>query len=102
MPILTIRNLSLAVGLAVLAGCGGQEESPATTPAANAPASPPAETATPAPATAANCSGEQGLTYICGVQGAEDLLSLGDTGIILGSGMSSQTTPAHMYLIDPD
>ncbi len=41
------------------------------------------------------------MTYICGTQGAEDLLSLGSTGLILASGMSSNTTPGHMYLIDP-
>ncbi len=41
------------------------------------------------------------MTYICGTQGAEDLLSLGSTGLVLASGMSGQNTPAHMYLIDP-
>src|SRR5688500_883097 len=93
MSISTIRNLSLAISLAALAGCGGQEDTPAT-PSINTPATPPAPAAT-APATASSCTGEQGLTYICGAQAVEDLLSL-------GSRMSNQTTPAHMLLSHPD
>lgn len=106
MQIFAIRNLSLAIALVVLGGCGQSEEA-ATAPEAAAPAATPAETVEPqaapqASAAAPECAGEQGLTYICGPQGVEDLLSLGDTGMILGSGMSNATTPAHMYLIDPN
>jgi hypothetical protein len=108
MQSLVIRNLSFAVVLAMVAGCGGQSDEPAASAptVTTSPATPAAEPAPAPPATAtaaiADCSGEQGLTYICGLQGAEDLLSLGDTGMILGSGMSNATTPAHMYLINPD
>ena len=107
MQILAIRNLSIAIGLAMLAGCGGQSgESATVTPETTPPAASQTETtapelATQAPATAADCAGEQGLAYICGVQGVEDLLRLGNTGMMLGSGMSNATTPAHMYLINP-
>jgi hypothetical protein len=104
MRILAIRNMSLAIGLAMLAGCGGQSEEGITT--APEAVTTGTETAQPEPVTAApadttDCAGEQGLTYICGLQGVEDLLSLGDTGMILGSGMSNATTPAHMYFINP-
>ncbi len=83
--------LALAAGL--LTACGGGE-APAT-----------AETAAPAAASAEpaaiDCPAEAGLTYVCGLQGAEDLLSLGLTGRMLASGMSGENTPGHMYLVDP-
>lgn len=93
----TMKKMALALALAMLAACGGQTEVPATPEPA---AEPVAATPEPAPV-APGCEGEQGLTYICGPQGAEDLLSLGSTGLILASGMSNETTPGHMYLIDP-
>jgi hypothetical protein len=94
-------KLSLALAIAALAACSGETEAPSA-PAAQAPA----VAAAPAPASAAPAAmcdpaQEQGITYVCGTQGAEDLLSLGSTGLILASGMSSDTTPGHMYLIDP-
>jgi hypothetical protein len=108
MQSFAIRNLSLAVALVMVAGCGGQSEEAENTPETAAPPASSAEIRAPEIAVqpqtpaAADCAGEQGLTYICGPQGAEDLLSLGDTGMILGSGMSNATTTAHMYLINPD
>lgn len=100
MQTVTLKRTTLAFAIAALAACGGDPETP---PVAETPAEPAAVAATPAPAppAPAACEAEQGLTYICGTEGAEDLLSLGSTGLILASGMSSQTTPGHMYLIDP-
>lgn len=106
MTSLNIRLLALCIGTALLTACGS-EEAPAPTsptePSAATTAAPAIESTPPAQAAAAadECSDASGLTYICGPQGAEDLLSLGDTGHILASGMSTQDTPGHMYLIDP-
>lgn len=101
-----LKRLTLAVTLAGLTACGGDND---TTPAQDtAPAQQtPAPAATPPPQAAApaanDCEGEQGLTYICGLQGAEDLLSLESANLILASGMSNANAnvPGHMYLIDP-
>lgn len=94
------KKLLLAAALATLAACSGEPETPSA-PATPPPAAQAPVAATEAPAAAAACEMEQGVYYICGLQGAEDLLSLGSTGLILASGMSSQSTPGHMYLIDP-
>ena len=83
---LKLTTLTLAAGL--LSACGGSTETAA--PEAAAP-----------PAAAVDCPAEAGITYLCGLQGAEDLLSLGLSGRILASGMSDQNNPGHMYLIDP-
>lgn len=107
MQNLSFRALTLVVSIAALAACGGEQE-PVTPEETAPPAAPPAAAtppATPPPATAAagnDCAGEQGLTYVCGPQGAEDLLLLGDTNWILASGMSGNGTPGHMYLIDAE
>src|SRR5687768_14328708 len=97
----TLKRLTLATALVTLAACGGETETPQPQPAALEPP-PVAAAPTPAPAAAA-CEGEQGLTYICGPQGAEDLLSLDSANRILASGMSDAqaNVPGHMYLIDP-
>lgn len=101
MQTLTPMKLSLALAVAALAACSGETENPPA-PAAEAPPVAAAPAPAPAaPASACDPAQEQGVTYICGTQGAEDLLSLGSTGLILASGMSSNTTPGHMYLIDP-
>jgi hypothetical protein len=47
------------------------------------------------------CPSDPGITYICGLMNAEDLLMVGDTGMILTSGMSNETTNGHMYLVNP-
>jgi len=47
---------------------------------------------------AANCSAEQGVSYICGFVVPEDVVSLGSTGLALAGG---HRAPGHMYLIDP-
>ncbi|MES2624145.1 MAG: SMP-30/gluconolactonase/LRE family protein [Pseudomonadota bacterium] len=101
----TITNSTIAIVFGLLAGCGDQDENgTATTPEATVqPETVQPEQAGPAPEVTAtgDCNNEQGLTYICGPQAVEDLLALGSTGMILGSGMSNATTQAHMYLIDP-
>jgi hypothetical protein len=93
-------RLTLLLAVLALAACGGDAAptSPLVAPAAETTA---AATAPPASAPAADCTAEQGLTYICGLQAAEDLLAMGDTGLILASGMSGAAVPGHMYLIDP-
>ena len=48
-----------------------------------------------------NCTADGDIQYICEVYNAEDLLSLGDTGMILTSGMSAGEIGAHLYLINP-
>lgn len=47
------------------------------------------------------CPSDPGITYICGLMNAEDLLMVGDTGMILTSGMANDTTNGHMYLVNP-
>ncbi|MGV3593107.1 MAG: SMP-30/gluconolactonase/LRE family protein [Gammaproteobacteria bacterium] len=100
-----LKRTTLALLITTLAACGGNDdEAPPAQPQGAQPP-PVAVTQEPAPAdtATADCAGEQGLTYICGVQGAEDLLSLDSANLILASGMSdaSANVPAHMYLIDP-
>jgi hypothetical protein len=48
------------------------------------------------------CSAEQGLTYLCGLYNAEDLIHLGDTGLLLASGMSRVDMSGRLYLINPN
>ncbi|MES2606614.1 MAG: SMP-30/gluconolactonase/LRE family protein [Pseudomonadota bacterium] len=95
-----LKLIPLALAVSVLTACGGSEQTATDTqaPASVAPPAAPPAAAVP-PAT--DCADTSGLTYICGPQGAEDLLSLGGTGRILASGMSGQNTPGHMYLVDP-
>lgn len=88
----------LTVASAALTACGQPE---ATAPAAEAVVAEPVAAAVPAPVSDPACAAEQGLTYICGPEAAEDLLALGDTGLILASGMSNATTPGHLYLVNP-
>ena len=46
------------------------------------------------------CNEDPGITYICGLTNAEDLLALGDSGMILTSGMSSEGGNGHLYLVN--
>ncbi len=48
-----------------------------------------------------SCPSDPGITYICGLMNAEDLLSVGDTGMILTSGMSGENVTGHLYLVNP-
>src|SRR5690349_19982383 len=101
---LSANGLSIFISLAMLAGCGRQPQE--NTPESAAPPASSAEIAEPALVVratepASDCAGDQVSTYICGIQDAEDLLSLGQTRMILGSGMSTATPPAHMSLIYP-
>ncbi|MEY4641723.1 MAG: hypothetical protein RLZZ227_1717, partial [Pseudomonadota bacterium] len=103
METLMLKRLTLTLTIAALTACGEQAQTPPAQQATTEPApAPAAETAATPPATE-TCAGEQGLTYICGPQGAEDLLSLDSANLILASGMSNAAAgvPGHMYLIDP-
>ena len=46
------------------------------------------------------CDEDVGITYICGLMNAEDLLSLGDSEMILTSGMSSEGVNGHLYIVN--
>ena len=46
------------------------------------------------------CNEDVGITYICGLMNAEDLLSLGDSEMILTSGMSSEGVNGHLYIVN--
>ena len=48
------------------------------------------------------CPADSGISYICGLMNAEDLLSVGDSGLILTSGMSGEGVNGHLYLIDTE
>ncbi len=48
-----------------------------------------------------SCPSDPGITYICGLMNAEDLLSVGDTGMIITSGMSGENVTGHLYLVNP-
>jgi len=47
---------------------------------------------------AADCSPEQGVSYLCGFIVPEDVVNVGSTGLVLASG---HRAPGHLYLIDP-
>ena len=51
------------------------------------------------------CNSDPNIHYICGPLNAEDLLSVGDTGMILTSGMNGtldgSETNGHLYLLNP-
>ncbi|HEY0962005.1 MAG TPA: SMP-30/gluconolactonase/LRE family protein [Pseudomonadales bacterium] len=109
MHTVKLKRSTLALFIATLAACGGNDtEAPPAQPQSTQPApvaaTPPAATppAAPPASVAGDCAGEQGLTYICGVQAAEDLLSLDSANLVLASGMSdaNANVPGHMYLID--
>ena len=52
-----------------------------------------------------SCDSDPNINYICGPLNAEDLLSVGDTGMILTSGMNGTLAGTdingHIYLINP-
>lgn len=76
-----------------LAACNAQTETPVK-PVAAIPIS---------ATTATECVDEPGLSYICGFQAPEDLLTMGTTGLLLASGQRRPPaiTTGHMYVIDP-
>ena len=51
------------------------------------------------------CNSDPNINYICGPLNAEDLLSVGNTGMILTSGMNGtldgSQTNGHLYLVNP-
>ena len=46
------------------------------------------------------CAADSGISYVCGLMNAEDLLSVGDSGLIITSGMTGEGVNGHLYLID--
>jgi len=92
----TFFSRTLTLFLAVLlASCGGDEAGTATTAAPNTAVTEiPVQEIVP-------CPSDPGITYICGLMNAEDLLSVGDTGMILASGMSGEDVTGHLYLVNP-
>ncbi len=53
----------------------------------------------PAPATA-DCSPKDGLSFICGLQAVEDLVQVGDSRWLLGSGLGGSGRPGTLVLVD--
>ena len=47
------------------------------------------------------CSPQQGMTFVCGPQNAEDLVSISETPWMIASGMSGEGHSGHLYLLDP-
>ncbi|MDT8398439.1 MAG: SMP-30/gluconolactonase/LRE family protein [Pseudomonadales bacterium] len=84
----------LLCGVLLAAGCGGPDSAPP--PAANGPVA--EETVVAAD----SCADEGKLSYLCGLMNAEDILPLGDTALLLASGMSSGDITGHLYLINPN
>jgi len=80
----------------LLAACGGNDDTGfGTTQAPNA------GTSASVAREVIPCPSDPGITYICGLMNAEDLLSIGDTGMILTSGMSSEGINGHLYIVNP-
>jgi hypothetical protein len=49
-----------------------------------------------------DCEPDQGMTFLCGPQNAEDLVFLPETPWMIASGMSSEGVNGHLYLVNPD
>lgn len=80
----------------LLTACGGSDEGTGTTTMAPAAAGGQSVAQEVVP-----CPSDAGISYICGLMNAEDLLMVGDTGMILTSGMANANTNGHMYLVNP-
>lgn len=46
------------------------------------------------------CAASGELGYVCGPVNAEDIVQLGDSGWLIVSGMSAQSAPGRLYLVD--
>jgi len=91
------RNRLFLIALAsALAACGGSED--AGTSSTMVPVSGSDAVASQEIVT---CPSDPGISYICGLMNAEDLLTVGDTGMILASGMSGEGVTGHLYLVNP-
>lgn len=93
-------NTRLSVGITLLvsfllSACGSDEAGSGTT------AAPELSAAASTTQEVVSCPSDPGITYICGLQNAEDLLLAGDTGMILTSGMSGEGVTGHLYLVNP-
>lgn len=113
----TIRRrcsvLALSLAAFALAGCGGDASD--SSDAASQQTAPPAQQTTPAAATAnttlqntnaADCTGEQGIEYLCGLVNAEDILRV-STPWLLVSGMNGELTgdaslSGRIHLVNPE
>jgi len=91
------RHLIALFSIGLLAACGADSEQ-ADTGMTTAPDMAAASAAAPE---VLECPSDPGITYLCGLANAEDLLSLGDTGMILTSGMSGEGVTGHLYLVNP-
>ena len=87
--------LVMALGF-VLTSCGSDEAGTGTTSAPDMGAASDSSVQE-----VVSCPSDPGINYICGLLNAEDLLSLGDTGMILTSGMSGEDVNGHIYLVNP-
>lgn len=48
------------------------------------------------------CEPAAGLEFVCGMENAEDLTWLGDTGLMIVSGLAGRGDAGHLYLFDPE
>ena len=96
MKIKHISSVICCALVLLLSACGGSDETGSgTTQAPNAAAS------TSVAQEVISCPSDPGISYICGLMNAEDLLSIGDTGMILTSGMTSEGVNGHLYMVNP-
>ena len=89
-----LKQFFLLAPALLLAGCGGDAGSGSTAAPAMAGGAGTAQEVV-------SCPSDPGITYICGLLNAEDLLSVGDTGMILTSGMNGEDVTGHLYLVNP-
>ncbi|MFZ8927573.1 MAG: hypothetical protein ACO2YY_00015 [Pseudohongiellaceae bacterium] len=92
----TRKGYFILVLVLSLASCGVDEAGTGTTSAPEMTSNLGSETSGVVP-----CQSDPGISYICGLLNAEDLLSVGGTGMILTSGMSGDGVNGHLYLINP-
>jgi DNA-binding beta-propeller fold protein YncE len=47
------------------------------------------------------CENDSTLSYVCGLMNAEDIHHIGDSGLLLVSGMADEHSGGHIYLLNP-
>lgn len=98
MNVTRMKGIVVTTLALLLAACGGGDEQAAGTASTLAPGN---GASTGVAQEVIPCPSDPGITYICGLMNAEDLLALGDTGMILTSGMANNATNGHIYLVNP-
>jgi len=93
---MTFRGILLTAMAVLLSACGGSDDA-----SSGITMAPDAGSVQTVAQEVVPCPSDPGITYICGLMNAEDLLMVGDTGMILTSGMANETTNGHMYLVNP-